>query len=199
MADRLERDASRREQDGAFVASLLDSCEIAVGQVWWIHGKLGEEDDAYPVGDPRRNWLKGNIVEMGEGQFGVSLEGEWRRSRRSSIASTCSVSTIASLTRASVMSRSSQHGSIKSSQVQAIETNYYFTLASRTSSCDEILEKAHASLRCIEWEQITKHLMTGAICGAGDQSMQANELFQLSRPIRQGAKSWGELERARTS
>ena len=137
-------------------------------QVWWIHRKAGEEDDEYPVGDPRRNWLKGNIVEMGEGQFGVSLEGGRRRSRQLS-------------------------------QVQAIETIRYFPLASRTSSCDEILEKAHESLRCIEWEQITKQLMTGAICGAGDQSLQANELFQLSRPIRQGGKSWGELERVRES
>ena len=33
MARRLEGDASRRQQDGAFVASLLDSCDVEVGQV----------------------------------------------------------------------------------------------------------------------------------------------------------------------
>ena len=138
----------------------------------------------------RRNWLKGNIVEIGEGQFGVSLEGE-QRSRDLTMGAApsfgCAVSSMLS-----AMSR-------QPSEVQAIETIHYFPLASRTSSCDEILEKAHESLRCIEWEQITKQLMTGAICGAGDQSLQANELFQLSRPIRQGGKSWGELERARES
>ena len=169
-------------------------------QVWWVHRKDGEEDAAYPVGDPRRNWLKGTIVEIAEAQFGVSLEGERRRSRRSSVASTKSTSTNSTIASIRTLSRSSQQGSRQSSQVQAIETIHYFPLASRTSSCDEILEKAHASLRCIEWEQITKQLMTGAICGAGDQSLQANELFQLSRPIRQGAwKSWGELGRVRKS
>ena len=162
-------------------------------QVWWIHRKAGEEDDEYPVGDPRRNWLKGNIVEMGEGQFGVSLEEE-RRSRDLTLGAApsfvCAVSSM-------VSAKSRQP-----SEVQAIETIHYFPLASRTSSCDEILEKAHESLRCIEWEQITKQLMTGAICGAGDQSLQANELFQLSRPIRRGGKSWeslGKLGRARES
>ena len=34
MARRLERDPSRRQQDGAFVAALLESFDVAVDQSW---------------------------------------------------------------------------------------------------------------------------------------------------------------------
>merc|ERR1712203_1320439 len=51
-------------------------------------------------------------------------------------------------------------------------------------SCEQLLKKARENLRCIEWKNMTKELMQGAICGVEDQSFAANELFKLSRPVR---------------
>ncbi len=62
----------------------------------------------------------------------------------------------------------------------------YRPLAARHLSWEELLETAQGNLRCIEWENITKALMTGAICGAGDKKLDANELFELSRPLGHG-------------
>ena len=73
VARRLDRDASRREQDGAFVASLLNQCQLTVGSTWWIRRESGDQDTAYPEGDPRRNWRKGTITEVGATMFGVKL------------------------------------------------------------------------------------------------------------------------------
>jgi len=161
MARRLERNSFRRQQDGAFVASLLDSYEITVGQVWWVHRE--QQDESHPEGDHRRNWLRGSIVEIGEDQFGVSLALDGPASIQRSIS-----------------------GKVRRSTLTAPPEIRHFPCASRTLSCDQIIQKARGCLRCIEWQHITKELMTGAICSAGNQRLQANELFQLSRPVVQG-------------
>ena len=54
----------------------------------------------------------------------------------------------------------------------------YRPLAARHLSWEELLEMAHGNLRCIEWENITKALMSGSTCGAADEG--------LSRPVRHG-------------
>lgn len=62
-----------REQDGAFIAAMLDDVVIAKGRSWWLHRDAPCED--YTENDHRRNWQKGVIVEVRAGTFVVEVEG----------------------------------------------------------------------------------------------------------------------------
>ena len=73
VARHLDQNSQRRRQEGAFVACLLDSCEIAVGQTWWIHRAAGDQDARYSESDHRRNWQQGHVVEVGTTEFSVML------------------------------------------------------------------------------------------------------------------------------
>ena len=64
----------------------------------------------------------------------------------------------------------------------------YFPIAARNMCSAQLLQEARQSLRCIDWVNITKELMTGAICGAVDATLQMNQLFELSRPVRKGER-----------
>ena len=83
MAHFVDGSAKRRQADGAFVASLLDSCEMVLGQTWWIHRDSGDSEELYDELDHRRNWQKGKIVEVSGTHFRVKLEGEQQGAFRS--------------------------------------------------------------------------------------------------------------------
>ncbi len=68
----------------------------------------------------------------------------------------------------------------RQSQQDAIS---YLPLAARLLPWRDLLAQAQGNLRCIEWENIRKDIMIGAICGAGDQKVNTNALFELSRPL----------------
>ena len=75
VARRLESNAMRRQQDGAFVASLVEAGKHEVEQPWWLHREAGDQDTTYPEFEYCRNWRKGFVVEIGELAFGVKLKG----------------------------------------------------------------------------------------------------------------------------
>ena len=72
MARRLDRNQERKEQDGAFVAGLLDCWELSPGQAWWLHRK--EPNLAFVPEDPRRNWLQGRVVQIDGTGFHVFVD-----------------------------------------------------------------------------------------------------------------------------
>ena len=61
----------RAEQDGAFIAELLDVEAVEVGQQWYIHRGDDEKDEQFT--DFRRNWRCGKITEKEEGTFSVEV------------------------------------------------------------------------------------------------------------------------------
>ena len=120
-ARRLDRNATRRAQDGAFVASLLDQVELVVGQTWWVHREAGDQDATYPEGDHRRDWREGYVVEVGTLDFGVELCACTRRSLQGT------------------------RGSQKSQPSDVC----FLPLAARNMSSKQLFEEAHQGLRCI--------------------------------------------------
>ena len=67
------------QQDGAFIAALLDSSSVRCGQPWWVH--MTQEDARYPAGDKRRHWRLGRITTVETDCFRVQLQA--RSARRS--------------------------------------------------------------------------------------------------------------------
>jgi len=153
------------------VASLLDQCQLAVGQTGWLHREACDQDTTYPEGSHCRHWQKGCIDEVGTGEFGVKLLRQRRSTRLH-----------ASGARTSIL-RSSMSG-----QQGLQDTAHYPPIAARSTSWEH-LEKAHQTLRCIEWQNITKELMTSAICGtAADKESETHQLFEMSRPRQPGER-----------
>ena len=56
VARGFEGSKSRMQEDGAFIASLLDSHQVEVGQQWWVHRPEGEKDHSYEPNDHRHHW-----------------------------------------------------------------------------------------------------------------------------------------------
>jgi hypothetical protein len=57
VARRYERQPGRMEQDGAFMAELLDSSSaVEVGQDWWVHRAPDEKDHNFPRSHRQHNW-----------------------------------------------------------------------------------------------------------------------------------------------
>ena len=56
VARRFEGSKSRMQQDGAFIASLLESHQVALGQLWFVHREEGEKDLSYDPRDHRHHW-----------------------------------------------------------------------------------------------------------------------------------------------
>eukprot|EP00960_Hanusia_phi_P041700 755126-Hanusia_phi.AAC.2 len=83
MTRRFENDVSTLEQDGSFIAGLLDKVEIKVGQAWWIH--RATENAGYPQDDHNRFWIKGTVVEVDKNRFAVALQGERHVKKRNAV------------------------------------------------------------------------------------------------------------------
>ena len=56
VARGFEGSKSRMQQDGAFIASLLDSHQVELGQPWFVHRPEGEKDFSYGTSDHRHHW-----------------------------------------------------------------------------------------------------------------------------------------------
>ena len=73
-ARRFNRDPFQKERDGAFMASLMDSMDVRVGEAWYVLD-LGNQwplapwvDDAHPL------WRRSVVVGVGDVDFTVRLE-----------------------------------------------------------------------------------------------------------------------------
>eukprot|EP00929_Paragymnodinium_shiwhaense_P062568 TRINITY_DN31236_c0_g1_i1.p2 TRINITY_DN31236_c0_g1~~TRINITY_DN31236_c0_g1_i1.p2 ORF type:complete len:437 (-),score=36.85 TRINITY_DN31236_c0_g1_i1:468-1778(-) len=170
-----DRDPSRVQRDGAFLATLLDcaSC-IWIGDTFWIHH--GRNDDAYPALDARRNWERGTVLSVGVDRFlvrtWVPLQTAGNRlikgpSQRSG----------ALLRRGSSLSALFAAGKPEPGL-------HVLPLAGREMTVEDMLGFAQQELRCIDWCNITRELMTGAICG--HDAPDISKLYDLSRPLRKG-------------
>ena len=51
-----EHHPGRTEQDGAFMAKLLDTAHVVVGQEWWIHRSAAEKDTSFPSTHHQHHW-----------------------------------------------------------------------------------------------------------------------------------------------
>lgn len=62
-AKRFELSLDRAQQDGAFVACLLDGCAIEMGQEWFVHKQEGT----------KASWERGRVIEVTEHDFAVEV------------------------------------------------------------------------------------------------------------------------------
>ena len=51
-----EGSKSRMHQDGAFIASLLESHQVKLGQRWFVHREEGQKDLSYDPSDYQHHW-----------------------------------------------------------------------------------------------------------------------------------------------
>eukprot|EP00929_Paragymnodinium_shiwhaense_P014209 TRINITY_DN122101_c0_g1_i1.p1 TRINITY_DN122101_c0_g1~~TRINITY_DN122101_c0_g1_i1.p1 ORF type:complete len:718 (+),score=117.49 TRINITY_DN122101_c0_g1_i1:162-2315(+) len=152
-ARRLAREARRAKRDGAFIASLLDTQTVVIGQRWWVY----QTDPAMKrmqttaskamvattsTAGLHPDWFKGRVIEVDESSFAVRLDSASRR---------C-------------------FGDIE------------VPITSHHKPVDELMLHAEENLRCIDYDRITLELMTGAICGAaGGISLELYDLSRPLR------------------
>jgi len=155
-------DVLRLQQDGAFIAELLDHTEVKIGENWWMHQTIDNKDTRYDANDRLHNWKKGIVVKISGQTMHVAVRRdcvEAEQEKRTSIIST---------------------GSLFSAEREILQ----LPLPSGGLACSDLLQQARTSLRCIDWENITWELISGApICGPASMTAQAS-LFKLSRPVR---------------
>ena len=76
-------DRSRAKLDGAVMAGLLDRMLLTEGMNWWVPREQPAAASVYPDKfDPRRNWRRGTIVMIKDGQMSVRLDLEKTASSR---------------------------------------------------------------------------------------------------------------------
>eukprot|EP00746_Dinoflagellata_sp_MGD_P050027 gnl/MRDRNA2_/MRDRNA2_224780_c0_seq1.p1 gnl/MRDRNA2_/MRDRNA2_224780_c0~~gnl/MRDRNA2_/MRDRNA2_224780_c0_seq1.p1 ORF type:complete len:522 (-),score=52.62 gnl/MRDRNA2_/MRDRNA2_224780_c0_seq1:40-1575(-) len=214
MASQFDKDADRIMREGAFVATLLDHCELHLNQAWWVHRTAEEGKDLqYPASDPRHNWNLGRIVEINDNEFTVALYGRGAASDagpafRESISADSARKRVAKrllagrffsdesakgppgrmerLVAGRNFSSDSAKGPMVRKEISSDSGNsrelIRLPMAKRMISGDELLPMAKKNLRCIEWRNITKELMAGAVCGADSLA----GLYDLSRPVLDG-------------
>eukprot|EP00929_Paragymnodinium_shiwhaense_P087190 TRINITY_DN47462_c0_g1_i1.p1 TRINITY_DN47462_c0_g1~~TRINITY_DN47462_c0_g1_i1.p1 ORF type:complete len:990 (-),score=78.16 TRINITY_DN47462_c0_g1_i1:56-3025(-) len=195
-AQRFDRDWAR--QDGAFLATLLDSASrMQVGDVFWIHH--GRDDDMYPLFDARRNWRLGTVVSVNTDSFVVQTGPPHVKAglRRSSTASTSSFSlrslsstrfaagflqgnmwsdVVGPAPSGSTLNSLRGVDSCDSEQVE----HHELPMAAREMTVEDMMVLAQKRLRCIDWRDISRDLMSSSKCEADDA------LHTLSRPLRPG-------------
>eukprot|EP00928_Gymnodinium_smaydae_P008031 TRINITY_DN12887_c0_g2_i1.p1 TRINITY_DN12887_c0_g2~~TRINITY_DN12887_c0_g2_i1.p1 ORF type:complete len:652 (+),score=49.96 TRINITY_DN12887_c0_g2_i1:110-1957(+) len=71
---RLDRDRTQNERDGAFLAELLVSHAVVVGQRWWIYRGDNAKNEACT--DSRKHFRKGHVVEVTKEIFRVRCREE---------------------------------------------------------------------------------------------------------------------------
>lgn len=85
-AKRFDNNPDRAEQDGAFVAALMEGSKPQPGSVHWVHRVAGEEQDACATdekaGDHAKNWRRGVITDVNYTMFTVKVEEEPRLSAK---------------------------------------------------------------------------------------------------------------------
>ena len=67
---RFDRDPTRSEKDGAFIAELLETVvSLKRNDYWFVHRE--SPDMRFQVGDPHRNWKRMRVVEVRESDLKV--------------------------------------------------------------------------------------------------------------------------------
>eukprot|EP00929_Paragymnodinium_shiwhaense_P080714 TRINITY_DN4210_c0_g2_i1.p1 TRINITY_DN4210_c0_g2~~TRINITY_DN4210_c0_g2_i1.p1 ORF type:complete len:960 (+),score=74.73 TRINITY_DN4210_c0_g2_i1:75-2954(+) len=161
-ARRFDCDPMRAQRDGAFLASLLDcASRIQAGDAFWIHH--GRDDDAYPLYDAKRNWDLGEVVSVDEDSFVVKTTPPARTRR--SVRQRSFFSTVPSLR------------STRSSGGSAVY--HRLPMAAREMTVEDMLAFARKELRCIDWQNISRELMSGS-------KSDPDAPDTLSRPLRKG-------------
>merc|ERR1712224_2320 len=74
VSRRFAKDPDRLKRDGAFMAFMLDATTAQLGDPWWVHH--GNDDEAFPTHDPRRNWHGGRVVHVDHMGFDVQLSSD---------------------------------------------------------------------------------------------------------------------------
>eukprot|EP00929_Paragymnodinium_shiwhaense_P005590 TRINITY_DN10777_c0_g2_i3.p1 TRINITY_DN10777_c0_g2~~TRINITY_DN10777_c0_g2_i3.p1 ORF type:complete len:954 (+),score=43.96 TRINITY_DN10777_c0_g2_i3:56-2863(+) len=194
-ARNFDRDRSRARRDGAFLASLLDSASrVEVGNSCWIHH--ARNDARYAWHDHRRNWDLGKVVSVNTDFFMVrteeideAAESSTIRLSKLSAATAETITSIFSYCK-SVSGRSETSATSWVSRVSKKTRRkrsgqlHTVPMAGRGMSVEEMLALAQKELRCIDWHNITRELMTGAICD--HDAADISTLYELSRPVRPG-------------
>ena len=173
MATRFER--AHAVHDGAFIAQLLDTAVACEGDTWWVHRDA--PNTSFDQFDPRRNWQQG-VVETVRGDemvVVVPAELEERRQLRSSLS----------------FSGNKKHQTHRLTRAlsgkvapELPPTRHNIKLGNSGMAADELMSKAVSELRCIEWSNFSRELLTSSIsAGSG---VTSTDLFKLSRPVKPG-------------
>mmetsp|Transcript_58387 Transcript_58387/g.126307 ORF Transcript_58387/g.126307 Transcript_58387/m.126307 type:complete len:536 (+) Transcript_58387:52-1659(+) len=145
---------------GALVAKLRTSVHVKPGQEWWVHH--GQDNSAYPILDPRRNWEAGIVAELNGSSIGIQLQ-----SRDGEDEDCCA-------------RRCSEDFEFDGT---ASDNLRWITLKSAGVTTDDILGLAKDTMRCIDWVCVSDELLKGAICG---NNADVSGFFNLSRKLRPG-------------
>lgn len=78
VARRIDGDPGRRMKDAAFVAQLLDSMRVEVGEDWWqFRAEDEDKDQAYPATDHRHHFRRGEVISVQRNAFNVRYPSDF--------------------------------------------------------------------------------------------------------------------------
>ena len=171
--------------DGAFIAQLLDTAVASEGDTWWIH--RDEPNERFGHFDPRRNWQKGVVKKTNRDNFLVVVPPEQDPQDGQNVFLSPSMKSL--LTNVEKedgsLSAKSRFKSISRSRVSPLAPiEYTIPITNRGLSADELMRNAVAELRCIDWANITRELLSSST--GGGSGVAAVDLFTLSRPVAPG-------------
>ena len=208
MARRFDSNKARAESDGAFIAAMLDTSNVAVGKEYWIH--RDSPNEIFPAMDPRRNWRKGWIVNVDEEMFTVICEKDKAeilssnpQEKRGSVRAFSLAKAKQSEERSIKVHpvpenlvnerRGSRRGSTEMARRLSIaggvnvnamrirpEHAIYTDVERITDqmSKEEVLEKGRRIIRCIDWDKMSLALLK--------ESKGGPETYALSRFLNKG-------------
>lgn len=201
VARHLDTSSERAEQDGAFVAELLDSDEVKPGQAWWVHLGEGEKDLWYESHQRRHNWKFGRVVQVLQDELIVEVRLPPQAAQVPEVQDTSNLTSSQNFHRSSSSSSSySSRSRLRVSSFTALTKASTFTsfsrlgkrvlvqvpLPMRNMKVDDLLSQARSSLRCVDWSNISMALITGGpICTSRGQTVN-DDLYQLSRSVARG-------------
>ena len=200
MAKRFAR--AHAVNDGAFIAQLLDTAVACEGDDWWVHRDQPKE--RYGKFDPRRNWQKGVVEKVRTTDFVVLLTPEpENRDGQSSLNESMKSSAISNSIMTHIDEDGSQHRLSRrkpDSEIIDLRNNnksslsrvspaepakrHTIPITNRGLSADALMKKAFSELRCIDWANLSRELLSNSTSGAS--GVAAVDLFTLSRPVNSG-------------
>ena len=187
-ARRFDRDLTNLINDGKFVAELLDSADITLNQIFWVHAdeksKHLQPRTEFDEMDCRRNWYQGWVSAVDAKRFRVTVN----------------LSSSSSSSSSSSFSPSKVHEELpdihiyidrKNPQVKPAEESgpssddakTKVKASSKPGDSDDMLALAFQNLRCIDWKNIKEDLFVKSV---RDES--AVDVFSLSRPLVKGER-----------
>lgn len=166
-ARHFNRDPERVQRDGAFIAALIDSSPVIVGQVWYVPRPELEKDVRFPDEDTRHHWRRGRVCVLNADTFVVELEEDrWgpRATKRSMPMRASASSAVASW-------------SLQGSAALQGKRKITFPLQAHNVSWDELLVRARRDLRCVDASNVTLELF--------DSNSPCEEWADIARPTQE--------------